>query len=94
MNLIESIPEGESFSLESANSSMQVQSKWPAMESILFDIYSGAQVAPGKKSLAYRITFQSPAHTLTDDEVDKVQGQILDRLYREMGATLRSWTCR
>jgi len=56
----------------------------------LFDVYSGKQVPPGKKSLAYRITFQSPAHTLTDDEVDKVQGQILDRLYREMGATLRS----
>ncbi|MFC1939020.1 phenylalanine--tRNA ligase subunit beta [Chloroflexota bacterium] len=56
----------------------------------LFDVYSGKQVPPGKKSLAYRITFQSPAHTLTDDEVDGVQEQILSKLSRELGATLRS----
>jgi phenylalanyl-tRNA synthetase beta chain len=55
----------------------------------LFDVYSGKQVPPGKKSLAYRITFQSPAHTLTDDEVDGVQEQILEKLSRELGATLR-----
>jgi phenylalanyl-tRNA synthetase beta chain len=55
----------------------------------LFDVYSGKQVPPGRKSLAYRIIFQSPAHTLTDDEVDGVQEQILNRLSRELGATLR-----
>ena len=56
----------------------------------LFDVYSGNQVAPGKKSLAYRVEYQSPTHTLTDEEVNKVQQQILDRLSRELGATLRS----
>jgi len=56
----------------------------------LFDVYSGKQVPPGKKSLAYRIIFQSSAHTLTDDEVNKVQRQILDRLSQELGATLRA----
>ncbi len=56
----------------------------------LFDIYSGKQVPPGKKSLAYRLIFQSPDHTLTDAEVDRVQQQILDRLSQELGATLRS----
>ena len=55
----------------------------------LFDVYSGKQVPPGQKSLAYRITFQSPAQTLTDSEVDGIQQQILDRLSRELGATLR-----
>jgi len=55
----------------------------------LFDVYSGQQVAPGKKSFAYRIIFQSPNHTLTDAEVDKVQQQILDKLAQEMGASLR-----
>jgi len=55
----------------------------------LFDVYSGKQVPPGQKSLAYRITFQSPAQTLTDSEVDGIQQQILDRLSREFGATLR-----
>ena len=56
----------------------------------IFDVYSGKQVPPGKKSLAYRITFQSPDHTLTDDEVDRVQNKILDKLVKELGATLRS----
>jgi phenylalanyl-tRNA synthetase beta chain len=56
----------------------------------IFDVYSGDQVPAGKKSMAYRVTFQSPTHTLTDKEVDKVQQQILKRLSGELGATLRS----
>ncbi len=55
----------------------------------IFDVYSGGQVSQRKKSLAYRVTFQSPTHTLTDEEVKKVEPQILDRLSRELGATLR-----
>jgi phenylalanyl-tRNA synthetase beta chain len=55
----------------------------------LFDLYSGEQLPTGKKSLAYRITYQSPQHTLTDDEVNKVQKQILDKLAKELGASLR-----
>jgi len=63
----------------------------PLVEAItLFDVYSGEQVPEGKKSLAYRITFQSPTDTLTDKEVDKVQQQILERLARELSATLRT----
>ena len=55
----------------------------------LFDVYTGGQVAGGKKSLAYRILYQSPSRTLTDEEVNKAQGEILDRLHRELGAVLR-----
>ncbi len=55
----------------------------------VFDVYSGEQVPAGKKSLAYRITFQSPDHTLTDKEVNKVEKQILDRLSRDLGTSLR-----
>ncbi len=55
----------------------------------IFDVYSGKQVPAGKKSLAYRITYQSPAHTLTDEEVNKVQEQILKRLGQQLGAALR-----
>lgn len=55
----------------------------------LFDIYVGEQVPPGKKSLAYRLTFQSPARTLTEAEVNHVQQQILKRLTAELGASLR-----
>jgi phenylalanyl-tRNA synthetase beta chain len=56
----------------------------------LFDVYAGGQLPPGKKSLGYRITFQSPTHTLTDEEVNKVLEQILNKLSAQFGATLRS----
>jgi phenylalanyl-tRNA synthetase beta chain len=56
----------------------------------IFDVYSGEQVPPGKKSLAYRLTYQSSDHTLTDKEVNRVQEQILKRLEKELGATLRA----
>ena len=63
---------------------------FPLVEQVaVFDVYTGDQVPPGKKSLAYRITYQSPTHTLTDEEVNKVQKRILDRLSRELGAGLR-----
>ena len=64
---------------------------FPLVEQVtLFDVYTGEQVPPGKKSFAYRITFQSTTHTLTDKEVNQVQQQILDKLSSELGATLRS----
>ena len=56
----------------------------------IFDVYSGEQVPPGKKSLAYRVVFQSPTHTLTEKEVNKIHQQILDKLSSELGATLRA----
>jgi len=55
----------------------------------LFDVYTGDQVPHGKKSLAFRIVYQSPSRTLTDDEVNKEQNRILDRLLHDLGATLR-----
>jgi len=61
-----------------------------AAEVEIFDVYTGGQVPKGKKSLAYRITYQSMTQTLTDEQVDRVQQEILDKLSRELGATLRA----
>ena len=64
---------------------------FPLVEEVeIFDFYSGEQVPYGKKSLAYRISYRSPNHTLTDEEVNHVQEQVLKRLSTELGATLRS----
>jgi len=41
-----------------------------------FDEYRGAQVAEGRKSVAFTLTFRSPERTLTDAEVDKVMCEI------------------
>jgi len=56
----------------------------------LFDLYEGKQVPEGKKSMAIRLTYQSAGQTLKDEEVDKVQKRILERLSKELGAALRS----
>ena len=55
----------------------------------LFDVYAGEQLPPGKKSLAYRIVYQSPGRTLTSEEAQRTQDRLLDRLHKELGATLR-----
>ena len=56
----------------------------------LFDLYMGEQVPEGKKSIAFRLTYQAADRTLKDEEVDKVQKRILAQLSKELGATLRS----
>ncbi|MDD5339335.1 MAG: phenylalanine--tRNA ligase subunit beta, partial [Dehalococcoidales bacterium] len=66
-----------------------IQSFKQISEVILFDVYSGKQVAEGKKSLAYRLVYQSAEQTLTDEAVNKVQEQVLKKLNQELGATLR-----
>ncbi len=55
-----------------------------------FDLYTGEGVPAGKKSVAYRIVFQSEKATLTSDAIDRAQGDILRQLRRELGAEMRS----
>lgn len=55
----------------------------------LFDIYEGAQILAGHKSVAYSVTFRAKDHTLTDDEVSAAMKKILNGLDR-MGIQLRA----
>ena len=54
-----------------------------------FDLYTGEGVPPDKRSIAFRVTFQSDRSTLTGDLVDKARGDIMRQLQREFDATLR-----
>ncbi len=56
----------------------------------LFDVYRGGQIGPGKKSLAYSLTYQASDRTLTDDDVLKVRQRIIRQLEKELRAKLRS----
>ena len=56
----------------------------------LFDVYRGDPLPAGKKSLAYRLTFQAPDKTLNDKVVATQQERIVKRLEKELGAKLRS----
>lgn len=55
----------------------------------LFDVYTGEQIAEGKKSLSYKLTFRKADATLTDEELDKIVGKVIEAL-GEKGITLRS----
>ncbi len=55
----------------------------------LFDIYEGAQIQAGFKSVAYSITFRAKDRTLTDDEVGASMKKILNGL-SGMGIELRA----
>ncbi len=54
----------------------------------LFDVYEGAQIQEGYKSLAYKIVFRAKDRTLTDEEVTNAMNKIITTL-EEMGASLR-----
>ncbi|KKM10212.1 phenylalanyl-tRNA synthetase subunit beta [Clostridiales bacterium PH28_bin88] len=55
----------------------------------LFDVYQGAQISAGKKSLAYTMVYQSAERTLTDEDVHVVHRRILQVLADRYGAELR-----
>lgn len=55
----------------------------------LFDVYRGAQVPAGKKSVAFALSFRHPDRTLTDVEADADLAAIRAGLETEFGAELR-----
>jgi len=57
---------------------------------VLFDVYRGAQVGAGKKSLAFSLAFQSMTRTLTSEETARIRGRIVQRLEADLGAQIRS----
>ncbi|WP_278681649.1 phenylalanine--tRNA ligase subunit beta [Paraclostridium bifermentans] len=56
----------------------------------LFDVYKGAQIEEGHKSIAYSITYRSKDNTLTDEDVAKVHDKIVSELSEKLNANLRS----
>jgi len=60
------------------------------LESVsLFDVYRGAGIAEGQRSLAYRLRFCSTDHTLTDDEVGTLRAACIAAAADTFGAVLR-----
>lgn len=54
----------------------------------LFDVYEGAQIEEGYKSVAYSISFRAADHTLEEKEITQVMDKILKGL-EKMGIELR-----
>jgi phenylalanyl-tRNA synthetase beta chain len=56
----------------------------------VFDVYRGEQVGPGRKSIAFSVTFQSPERTLSDEDAAALRGRIVAALRERFGAELRA----
>ena len=60
------------------------------MESVkVFDIYRGASILTGRKSVAYSLVFRSDDRTLSDADVNPLMQKILDACEKDCGAVLR-----
>ncbi|KRK73208.1 phenylalanine--tRNA ligase subunit beta [Lacticaseibacillus nasuensis] len=55
----------------------------------LFDVYEGAHIAPGQKSLAYTLTYLNEAATLTDEQVTTAFDKVVAALQEHVGASIR-----
>ncbi len=55
----------------------------------LFDLYRGSQVAEGRKSLAFRVTYRDLEATLTDKKVDKAHARVEKAVKGQFGANVR-----
>lgn len=56
----------------------------------IFDVYTGERLPEGKKSIAYRLLYQHPERTLTDDEVEASYQQIIAAVNEKYDAYVRS----
>jgi phenylalanyl-tRNA synthetase beta chain len=55
-----------------------------------FDVYRGEQVGPGRKSIAFAVTFQSPERTLSDEDAARLRTAVVAALAARFGAELRT----
>jgi phenylalanyl-tRNA synthetase beta chain len=59
------------------------------VDAVLFDVYVGDPVPPGKRSLAFRLSYRDPERTLTDDLVNPHHEALVTALAKDLGAELR-----
>lgn len=82
------------FEVPESVSALDVERKLTATSELvwsvrLFDVYRGAPVVEGRRSLAYAVRLQAPDRTLTDAEVTDVRAALIAGIESTYGATLR-----
>jgi phenylalanyl-tRNA synthetase beta chain len=55
----------------------------------VFDVYEGAGIEPGKKSIAIAVTMQPHEKTMTDEEIDALAAKIVAEVSKRTGGVLR-----
>jgi phenylalanyl-tRNA synthetase beta chain len=56
----------------------------------VFDVYEGAGIAPGKKSIAIAVTIQPRERTMTDAEIEALGAKIVAEVGKRTGGVLRA----
>jgi len=56
----------------------------------VFDVFEGAHVGEGKKSLAIEVTLQPREKTLTDEEIERISQLVVGAVTKATGGVLRS----
>ena len=70
-------------------SSIQAAAKGLLRDVTLFDIYEGAKLPAGKKSVAFNLVLRADDRSLTAQEADDEVNLVLERLKKDFGAMLR-----
>ena len=55
----------------------------------VFDLYEGANIGEGRKSVAIEVTIQPVDKTLTDEDFEKLSAAIVANVAKQTGGTLR-----
>ncbi len=56
----------------------------------VFDVFTGASIGEGRKSVAIEVTLQPRDRTLTEEEIDKVSAAVVAAVEKATGGELRS----
>ncbi|MGA8388241.1 MAG: phenylalanine--tRNA ligase subunit beta [Pseudolabrys sp.] len=56
---------------------------------VIFDVYEGKGIDPGKKSIAIAVTIQPREKTMTDAEIETLAGKIVTEVTKRTGGVLR-----
>jgi len=55
----------------------------------VFDLFEGAAIGEGKKSVAIEVTIRPSDHTLTEEEIDSISARIVAQVVKATGGVLR-----
>ncbi|HKA77441.1 MAG TPA: phenylalanine--tRNA ligase subunit beta [Pseudolabrys sp.] len=57
---------------------------------VVFDVYEGKGIEPGKKSIAIAVTIQPREKTMTDAEIETLSGKVVAEVTKRTGGVLRA----
>ena len=79
----------EAVTLDELRESVNLAAKGLLRELVIFDVYRGKGIEPGRKSIALGLILQETSRTLTDQEADAVVAAVVARVKGDWKAGIR-----